>query len=477
MNIQKNFILFLTLLLIASCGEEVLTKSTVSESVTASKIESFSIDTCASSHFDKPPVDLLFIVDNTGSTLADSFQVLKQQIANTINTISNEFDYHIYVAPLISLPNDNIMGYPLLINNPSSLTSLALANVVSPENLQFFSDASGNNQEAGFQRAQSIISANRSNGIFRNNANTVIVVISNGDDTQSIENGYNGSKKFNQAKFDSLKNNLLSFTKKYASSNIISNPMNAESLRFISLVAHSNCNGFKKGEYYQKMSQEIYDYMKYTDDNSLKDSRDLCSKNFESLFSAINSSIKATLVGHSYDHWLISKAKESEIQQDDITVIKILEDKTQQVIAQSSTNGFEYLGYKTNHNTRYLPDVGEPVSGLVIKLNGDARVNYPECIIAKTRTPTEYYGYLALSSKPDLSTLKIIIRGKEYPQSGTNGWSYIGYLETKNTKVPGPTDAAVTPALNKSGYFIQLNGEAIYTNGETIEVYYKPASL
>ena len=51
------------------------------------------------------------------------------------------------------------------------------------------------------------------------------------------------------------------------------------------------------------------------------------------------------------------------------------------------------------------------------------------------------------------------------------------FLETQNTKVPGPTGAAVIPALNRSGYFLQLNGEAVYTNGETVEVFYKPASL
>ena len=39
-----------------------------------------------------------------------------------------------------------------------------------------------------------------------------------------------------------------------------------------------------------------------------------------------------------------------------------------------------------------ISDPGEPQTGLMIKLNGSARLEYPECVIAKTRTPTEYFG-------------------------------------------------------------------------------------
>jgi hypothetical protein len=480
MKRNKFITLLLMLLLTVSCGEELLTKGTITETDSGANIQNFSMNTCAQMHFEKPPVDILFVVDNSGSTLMESFQQIKGEISNTINNISDEFDYHIYVAPLLSLQGDSINGYPLIINNPDSLPSIATVNLVSPENLQFFASTTGNNQEYGFQRAKSIIDANRSNGIFRDNANTIVVMISNGDDTQAyIDIG--GNKIFDSGTFNTIKNSLLSFSEKYADANSVSNPMNAENFRFISLVAHSNCNGFKKGTLYQRMSNEIYDYMENSDDPYSKDSRDLCSGNYSTLFAAVNNSIRATVVGHSYDHWLISTAQASQIQEDDITVTKILANGSQVSVPQSATDGFEYLGYKTNHNTRYLPDVGEPVTGLVIKLNGSARVSYTEtgaeCIIAKTRTPTEYFGYIALSSQPDLSTVQVVVRGQSFPQNGTNGWSYIGYLDTQNIKVPGPTNASTQPPLNRTGYFLKLNGDAIYTNGETVQVNYKPASL
>jgi hypothetical protein len=473
---KKLLTIVLMSLFLISCGEEVLTQSTLSTDFTASDLQGFELNTCSQMTFEKPPVDMLFVIDNSGSSLLPSFTQIKQQIANTINTISNEFNYHIYVAPLIPLSGEVITQYPLLVSDPSSIPNIGNVNIVTPENLSLFSPASGNNDELGFQRVISLINGNRSNGIFRNNANTITVMISNGDDTEAIQT-IQGNQYFNQATFTNVKNQLLSFSKKYALSHAVNNPLNAESFRFLSLVAHSTCNGWKQGSTYQLMSHNIYDYMGYSDDNSQKDSKDLCSGNYANLFNSINSSINAVIVGHKYDHWKISNAGASSIQEDDITVSKVLSDGSKVNIPTGAANGFEYLGYKTNQNTRYEPTIGEPVSGLVIKLNGNARIEYPDCIIAKTRTPTEYYGYIALPREPQADSVQVIVNGQVQPKSSTNGWGYIGWHDIKNIKVPGPTGAAITPAVNKTGYFIQLFGSAIFTNGDTISVQYKPASL
>ena len=240
------------------------------------------------------------------------------------------------------------------------------------------------------------------------------------------------------------------------------------------------------------MSDAIYDFMDYTDDNtSSKDSVDLCSGNYKSLFTSINNSIKAVVVGHKYDHWKISSASEAQIQNNDITVTKILADGQKINVPIGSQNGFEYIGHKSNRNTRYavmrdtnndgIPeevlDPGEPQTGLMIQLNGSARIEYPECIIAKTRTPTEYFGYIALPREPQVSTISVTVNGQNLPQNTTSGWSYVGWRDILNIKVPGSTNASVNPPLNKTGYFIQLHGDAILTNGDDITVHYKPAAL
>ncbi len=474
---MKSIILLITLSLFAiSCGEEVLTAGTVNEEYTANNIDSFELNTCSQMHFEKPPVDLLFVVDNSGSSLLPSFDSIKQQIRGTINTISNDFDYHIYIAPLIPLAGQSLTQYQTIVSDPSTLPSPASVNIVSPENISLFSQATGNNDEHGFRRASDLIQANRTNGIFRKKSNTIVVMISNGDDNEAVIT-IQGNQYPDPTKFENLKNSLLKYSKKYSDSNPVSNPLEAESFRFISLVAHTNCNGWRPAINYRKMSKDIYNYMGYTDDNYSRDSKNLCSGNYSNLFSAINNSIQAVVIGHKYNHWKISNASASSIQEDDITVKKVTPEGVVTQIPIGAANGFQYLGHKVNQNTRYEPTVGEPKTGLMIKLNGSARVSYPDCIIAKTRTPTEYFGFLALPREPQAGSIKVVIRGQEVAQDSTNGWGYIGWHEVKNIKVPGPTGASVNPPLNKSGYFIQLFGSAIFTNGDSIEVYYKPAAL
>jgi len=466
--VNKLSVIVLMMFLALSCGEEVLTQNTLSTSFKANDLEAFEYTTCAASRFEKPPVDILFLVDNSGSTLSSSFQQIKSQIASTVSTISNEFDYHIYIAPLNSTTtsNNEIYSYPLIISDPSSIPNIATVNVIQPEQLNsstFFSSATGNNQEWGFARAYNVINANRANGIFRSNSNLITVMISNGDDNEAVIT-INGNQVPDQGKFNTRKNNFIS----------LANSMSADSFRFISLVPHSNCNGWSTLGNYRKMSRELYDHYSQSDDPTMKNSRDLCSGNYASLFNVVNNSIRADLVGHKYDHWKISSASEADIEDDDITVTKVLSSGNEVGISAGSVNGFQYIGHRTNQNTRYAPDAGEPATGLMIKLNGSARLEYPECIRAKTRTPTEYFGNFPIPREPDLATVNVIINGNDIAQDGANGWTYLGWREVFNMKVPGPTGASVNPPVEKTGYFIQLHGDAVFTNGDTIKIYYKP---
>tara|TARA_Y100000768_G_C23990951_1_gene692908 strand:+ start:11347 stop:12807 length:1461 start_codon:yes stop_codon:yes gene_type:complete len=479
LNMQKfSYLLLLLTFFLLSCGEEVLTKNTQSTGTSSPAIQNFALTTCSEFHFEKPPVDILYIVDNSGSTLAGSFQSIKTEIQNTIFSISNEFDYHIYFAPLNQGGNESIYGYPVILSNPDSVPSVASLNVVAPENLQMFSQASGNNSELGFQRAQNIINSNRNipdgnggtynNGIFRDNAHTIVVMISNGNDTEANIN-VQGNTVIDQGVYTNRKNKFIDY---------LSAPMSAESFRFMSLVAHSSCkSGWVSGSTYRQMSQDIYQAQGLTDNNANKDSYNLCSGDYSNIFKAVNNSIRQIVVGHKYDHWKISSASEDSIQADDITLHKVDQNGNKTLINEDSQNGFEYIGYQQNKNQRIEPTPGEPATGLFVKLNGSAQVAYPDCLIAKTRTPTEYFGYFALPKDPDLTTVEVTIDGAKIQKSDTNGWSYIGWRDVLNIKVPGPTNASVSPAVNKSGYFIKLNGDAIYTNGQTIKVFYKAKAI
>ena len=474
----------LNILLIAmltSCGEEVLTNKTQKVPIDVPDIQVFApYDQCSNFRFVKPPVDILFVVDNSKSTLADSFDAIKGQIANTVNLISKEFNFHVYIAPLkpYTTASSELTTYPLIISQPDEELDRSTLNIVSIDSISsvnFFKSTVGASTEYGFKRVKDILAANQDNGVFRKESNIVVVMISNEDDNETIRytsTGGGSVKVMDLTKFNQRKTEII---------NEVTKPkMQAESFRFISLVPFSNCYGWDKGlGMYRRMSAELYDYFGITDDGSLKNSRDLCSRDYASLFSVVNNSIRQEIVGHKYDHWLISTASESSIEASDIKVTKFLPDNSAIEIVESKTNGFEYLGYKSGINTRYATernpsDPGEPVSGLVIKLNGSARVNYPECIRAVTRSPTEYFGYVVIRQEPELSTLRIVVNGKDLTQA-SGGWTYLGYREQVNIKVPGPTEAAITPELLKTGFVIKLADEHIYTNGDAVDVYFKVA--
>jgi hypothetical protein len=423
-------------------------------------------------------VDILYVIDNSGSTLADSFQSIKTEISNTVSTISNEFDYHIYFAPLNPGVKDDISGYPLILSDPDKNINLASINQTNLDNLSMFSSASGNNIEFGISRVKNIISSNRANGIFRDSAHTIVVLISNGNDTEALSS-ISGSQFFDTQKYKDMRLELQKFTAPYALANpTFSNPLNALSFRFISLIAHSNCHGWTNGSTYKSMSEDIYNFQNLSDSET-RDSFDLCSQDYAKIFTSINKSIRAVVDGHKYDHWKISDGSESSIQSDDIVVTKIAADGTViEELKEDKLNGFEYLGYVKDQKLNFEPlDRVETASGLMIKLNGSARVTHPECILAKTRTPTEYFGFFAIAKEPDLTTVEVEIDGVKYPQSTTDGWSYLGWRDIQNIKVPGPTNVSIEPAINKAGFIIQLHGKAIYSNGTSIRVFFKPKAL
>lgn len=475
---KKLFTLFMLSALLVSCGEEILTQNTLSETESPAELEVYQQNSCAAMRFVKPPVDILFVVDNSGSTLQSSFQQIKEQIAATVSTISNEFDYHVYIAPLHAGSNDAPAVHPLIVSDVDTLTNsnttypgLTPLNQINTDN--FFGEAGGGNQEYGFKRVLDVINANTSNGIFRNNANTIAVMISNGDDNEVVSTI--DGQPVDNGMFSTRKNNLL---------DLANNTLNAESFRFISLVPHSNCKGWSTYGKYKQMSNQLYEALGHDDDESGRDSRDLCSGNYASIFSPINNSIRQVLVGHKYNFWKISNQTDDQnINTDEIQVAKVSENGSRTQIPRITgtpvpgQTGYIYRGFQSGQNTRYFPDSGEPVTGLVVELFGDARPEYPECIIAKTQTRPEYFGYVVLPREPQLGTIKIEVNGQDIPHGAPNGWTYENYKENTNIKVTGPENSSVEPAINKTGYFIKMNGSAVFTSGDNINVYYKPKAI
>lgn len=470
MRTTQRVLFLLMFFVMWSCSKEEFATKTNTNTTVANTTTSYQLSTCSRFTEEKPPVDILFVVDNSSSTYTPDFVQLKSELQNLIGQVSEDFDYHIVIAPLLAPSNENnLTSFQVVASSQQGLNPVS-TNLIQPENVQFFAPVSGGSTEHGFARVRNIINANISNNVFRPNAHTIAVMISNGDDNDVV---------FIQGQPTNTSNHDYEEDFKKFSKNHPSSTLNAIQFRFLSLVAFTNCGtGFKAGNRYRAMSSAMYNYAQATD-SPTQDQYNLCNGSYASVFAGINESIKKIIIGHRYNYWPISTNPNALIEPTDITVTKIKPDGTAINIPEDSLNGFTYdpNGNKFNQPIRYYPTIGEFSDGLFIQLHGSAEVTYPDCLLVKTTSPIEYFGYIALSRKPVESSIQIQINGQNINPSTTNGWSYVGYSPNLNIKVPGPDNKPINPPLYKTGYMIKLHGSAIYTNGDKINVSYKPDAI
>jgi hypothetical protein len=446
---MKTFILAIALLFVGACTKEEFVGSPRSESFVASPVEVFQNLTCANSTLVEPPVDILYIVDNS---LSASYigPVVRDQIRQTIQNISQEFDYRVVVAPLFPVQG----SLPVITNNAAGIQQY---HIIQLQDLAMFSSASGANYEPGFQRSREVISQN--SGLFRSQAHTIIVLVSNGDDTTTTVSGLPGQSGTitDSNKMDNEFNQFVS----------LKNSLNAQQLRFFSLVAKSNCqSGWMIGARYSQMSQRLAQH----NGSSSSDSYDLCASSYN-LYSGINQSIRQQVVPHVYNRWLVTANNVPIV----LESVHRMNSNGQATLLSPAQYSFSDV-YGTQ-NTRIQPTVGEPKTGKFITLQPSAYLTYPDCLVVKTTTPTEYYGFAVVPTAPRPETLVVRVRGTNISQSSTNGFEYVGYRENQNIKVNQNGTTNNTNPINRTGYFIKLNGSAIYSSGETIEVFYTPAPI
>jgi hypothetical protein len=453
-----KFVWLCLIMIFGGCTKEQFTTAPREERMITDPVKNFQNMTCANSTTVKPPVDILYVVDNSMSAQYLSSTV-RSQIRQTIDGISQNFDYRVMVAPLFSISSTET-NYPIVTNNAASLPPGA--NVVNLESINFFNTTSGGNSEEGFKRVIQLIELNRPQ-IFRNNAHTIIVMVSNGDDT-GAQFCLNGQCTTSPSNFSQWFNELKSLR----SSLHTESPQ--KQFRFFSLVAHSNCqSGWVRGQNYINMSKQISQDL---NQSSSTDTFDICSGNL-GVFSGVNETIRQLIVPHVYDRWPVSSEPKENIV---VESVHRMTAQGQSVLIPES--GFEVIYSAAPLPTRILPSVGEPTQGTMIQLKPEFHVTFPDCLVVKTRTPTEYYQYVVLSSDPQVETIILRIRGENIPQDSTNGWSFVGYRERQNIKIRPLEDGSFVEnsqaPLFKTGYFLELHGSARYGSGETVEIFYSP---
>jgi len=516
-NLKKSLSGLLLLTLFTGCGADQFAPKRVKDAQVSPQVQQNSFAACSAFTLIKPKVDFLFLWDNSTSSVFINNST-KQALNNTIDQISSRFDYHVLMAPLVIGDTDPENYQAKLISeNTDGLGSGALSmkidRTLAAQSLNF-SYAQGSKEE-GVDRAVDLIKANVSNGIFRANSYLYVIVMSNEDDSSWEKNQIAAADQ--QIYINEKTKELLCLRGAYnpPSGNCTGVNLNSSQLRFMSISAFNSygngntCGGvtsWKKGDTYQKVAKAVYNQpyfvngtnqYRQSDQNTrsdgMYDSYDICSQSsFSSVFDGINAAINDTLIQHKYNWWPVASSSALSIDPNEVRVFKDgIEMQQLQSPIPAGASGFTFVNSVQTQNTRYEPTPGEPFTGYLVRLYGNAIVTYPQCISVQTQTPKEWFGYINLQTKPLESSISVKINGIPVSQSTTNGWQLIKsggnpqYFTSKNIKIMGPGNfcpsnsteyCGATPAINKSGYFLKLFGNAVYSNGATIEVIYDPSS-
>jgi hypothetical protein len=455
MKIQWSAFCALFLATLAGCGVEQFGTAPQSSTSNPNPVTNFNQLSCTSSTLIRPKVDILYVVDNSGSALAMSNDI-KASITNTIGSISQQFDYRVIGTKLIPDTSSDY-DYRVMTNSIDPLPNTS-KKIISSSEMPFFSQPLiGAPKEAGLKRIINFINNNGS--LIRNNSHLLIILVSNGRDTE-IETDPDGREET-----ATIQNTDL-FMERVKAFNLIKSSKMLIDMRFMPITAHTSCNSARS-------SERSYVAM----GNALANSEifNLCDGNVSSIFSKVNSSIQQDIIPHKYRYFPLTFAKSTDVRNNfgEIKVFKV----TGNSAPVEMTSGWSYYESVAGiENTRELPTIGEPVSARhFIKFVN--LVSYPECIQIRSVSRTEYFGYIVLPKEPRPGTVTVRINGKVISQSISNGWTYIGNA-IKNIKMPYPAPGDDQPAINKVGYMIQLNGPSnYYKSGDNVEVNYLPASI
>ncbi len=491
---KKTLLLFLTVFLAWSCAKEEFAANKGTQVASVNPLETNSSKLCAQSTLISPQVDILMLWDNSSSFNFVTPET-KTSMSNLIASVSESFDYHILSLPLVPTSATALHEGILVSKNNTGLSGNALGILKSKEQaVASLGFTQGNGaQEIGVDRAMQVIEQNRTNGIFRNGAYTIIVVMSNEDDKGcELNSPYASCAQYDVDQYLNPKiTKLLCLrgnTYVNCSGSGVSNPLNSSMMRFINIAPLTSCSSGlgKINSRYKKVAKSIYEATYSngwpTSNDHLSpelpgafDSYNLCTINFSHIFDGVNTAIKQTLLKHKYDYWPVAGSTTS-VDPSTLRIVRsdgtTLRNRTGE---SNPENGYIYVGNRVSQNTRYFPTPGEPFSGKMIQLlgtEGNDKLVYPHCLTVEYKAEPTTYGYIYLKyGEPVESTIEVRINGNLIQKSATNGWSYIGLQFTETLE---PNLKIAESVGESSGYYLKLNGSAKVTNSNsnTITIFY-----
>ena len=467
MKIQWSvFFSFLLLFTLVGCGGEEFGTSPQSVKGTSNPLRNFSHFACADKTPIKPKVDILYVVDNSGSSFYISNDI-KNGVMNTVNKVSTGFDYRIIGAPLIpdSTPYND---YQVLTNSVDPLPDPS-RKIISASELTFFQNPGQQYEsEKGLERTINFI--NNTGTLFRSDAYLIIVLVSNGRDT-FVEIDPEGDGNTIQHVKPNTNPPQTYFTDRVNSFNSIKTSKNLTQLRFFAVTAGSACKS--------DWRRSTHSYVAMA--NTLPDGRhfDLCTGSVSSIFDQVNETVREQIIPHQYRYTPVTFAENTQnnVSVNDIKVHKISDSGAVTELTRNTDWVYEDRGSVQTVNTRELPTPGEPATGRHF-IRFTNLISYPDCVQVTSVSKTEYFGFIVLPQPPVVSSIHVTIRGNVIPQSSTNGWTYRGNITVPNIKKPHTASpGGEIPAIPRTGFMIELHGEANYYKAGEEQVNYIPAGI
>lgn len=469
-SVFKMLILLTTIL---SCGKEEFGSVPKSTSTQPDALKSFSHTSCSNYTLIKPKVDVLYLVDNSLSQVQIP-NAVKDGIKNTALTLSSAFDYRVIGTPLLETSDGN-NDYQLMTNSTDLSGISAGKRIDHPNGFNFFtkSPLSGSgNYEKGLQRTISFIAAHK-NGLLRDGAHLIIVIVSNGRD-QEVEIVNSGAP--NSTNTTIFNSRLVSLRNHKSSANLAQ-------LRLFSVTAEQHLckeGWWSANHSYVPMAQQIYTDSLASDNSTYQDSYNLCTNEHEKLFAGINASIQQQILSHSYNFWPINFADTNgTVSLDELKVFKISQNGTSVELPRGTTWNHVDKQSIVSQNTRILPTPGEPVSGRnFVEFTTGNFITYPDCVLIRSVSKTEYFGFIVLPQKPVSGSIAVWINGNQIPSSAWTDES--STMQTKNIKVDNLSatpPGSANPPFIKSGFMLKLQPAYYYKSGDNVEVNFIPAGV
>lgn len=356
--------------LLSACGKKTFQKLEYSTSAVAGQYV-----------YIKPKLDLVIFQDDSDS-LYNAMGQLKPQLQSFLASLDSNWDYRVVVMPLLrsNLP----MSAKIVIASDCSGVS-GVGRCLGPGDVSYFNSVYGDagwittqnsatgNTDLGFQNMKTNIqSVLPAASFLRSDALKAFMVVSNGEDVSGVNlsNSANYAYRadgaqtgYNYSSYDFVTsfNDYLSYFSGLKSSLSLS--------KFYSVVAaqnYSSCWG--GGRTYQgKRYMDLATYlgMDVTNHYSVGVSVDLCNNGLQTVLNDLQTSLKTVVQTVEFNYVVISTSDQPD---PNTIVIK----KNGVTIPQSSTNGWQYVGYRTGTTSDY-PTLGNTRTGYMVQLFGSAK--------------------------------------------------------------------------------------------------------